>query len=175
MRILRVAVPVLFAAGLVVVGLVFFTGLQPGAQTTVVGSEAAVRAAVAQRPKRVCFNDNNPCAWVTVVAGELVAFNTNGPLAQEYGRAGVGWCASSGWFGSNVTGSRYDQHGTVADGPAPRGLDRFAVTVDDQAQVVIDFTQLTAGVQAAQAPQPQPPAGPHCTTIPFDRDADLKL
>ena len=173
MRILRIALPLLFAAGIGVVALVFFTGLRPGPQTTVLGRESAVRSAVEDRPRRVCFNDNNPCAWITVVRERLVAFNTNGPLPQEYGRAGIGWCPSSGWFGANATGSRFDQDGTIARGPAPRGLDRFAVTVDQLGRVVVDFAQLTAGVQADQVREVREPVGPHCETIPFDRDADL--
>jgi hypothetical protein len=39
----------------------------------------------------------------------------------------------------------------------------------------IDFFSLTAGLQAEQVSTVVPPAGPHCPTIPFDRDADLRL
>jgi hypothetical protein len=172
-RVLRFALPALFFAGIVVVGAVFFSGLRPGPQSQAIGTEEAVRRAVADRPRRVCFNDNNPCAWLTVVDGELVAFNTNGPLPQEFGRAGVGWCPSSQWFGANGTGSRFDQAGRVARGPAPRGLDRFALRADAAGVLRIDFTELTTGVLAELTDTVTPPAGPHCDTIPFDRDADL--
>ena len=174
-RILRWALPLLFTSAALVVGAVFFTSLQPGPQVEVVGAESAIRAAVAERPKRVCFHDNNPCAWLTVVRGRLVAFNTNGPLPQEYGRDGVGWCSSSGWFGANATGSRFDQEGRVAGGPAPRGLDRYGLRVDDAGMVTVVFTELTSGALAGQVTQVTPPAGPHCGQIPFDRDADLDL
>ena len=172
-RIIRIALPVLFFAGLGVVVFVFFAGLRADPQAQAIGPENLVRAAVAERPRRVCFNGNNPCAWITVIDSRLTAFNTNGPLPQEYGRAGVGWCPTSGWFGANATGSRWDQRGQVAARPAPRGLDRFALRVDDAGIVHISFTELTTGIQAALAPPPEPPAGPHCDTIPFDRDADL--
>jgi hypothetical protein len=110
-----------------------------------------------------------------VVDGRLVAFNTNGPLPQEYGRAGVGWCATSGWFGANATGSRFDQVGKVARGPAPRGLDRFGLRVDEAGLVHINFAELTTGTLADQTRDLAEPTGPHCDTIPFDRDADLDL
>lgn len=171
-RRIRIALPLVFFAAIVVIGTIFFQGLQPGEQHEVIGPEAQVRAAVAQRPKRVCLNGNNPCAWITTVDGHLVAFSTNGPLPQEYGRDGVGWCASSRWFGANVTGSRFDQRGRPVGGPAPRGLDRFGVSVDDGV-VRVNFTALTTGLQRDQVREETPPEGPHCPTIPFDRDADL--
>jgi hypothetical protein len=172
-RVLRYALPLVFFAGLVTVAAVFFNGLRPGAQASVVGPEAAVRVAVAERPKRVCFHDNNPCAWITLVDGELRAFNTNGPLPQEYGRSGVSWCPSSGYFGANATGSRYDAHGRLVRGPAPRGLDRFELQIDDQGNVVVDWERLTTGSLGSD--EAARPRGPDCDTIPFDRDADLEL
>lgn len=173
-RRLRVALPAVFFTAVAVIGLVFFFSLQPGDQSEDVGGIDAVRSAVTQRPHRVCLNGNNPCAWLTLVDGEVVAFNTSGPLPQEYGRDGVRWCPTSGWFGANATGSRFDQRGQVARGPAPRGLDRFGIHVED-GRVVVDFTELTAGVQRGQVVDLTPPAGPECDTIPFDRDADLVL
>jgi hypothetical protein len=174
-RILRVALPAVFFAGAAAVVAVFFAGLDPGSGRQVVGREDAVRAAVIGRPRRVCYEGAQPCAWLTVVGDRLVAFNTNGPLPQEYGRQGIGWCPSSGGFGANATGSRFDAAGNVVRGPAPRGLDRFTVLRDNGGMLRIDFFSLTAGLQAEQVSTVVPPAGPHCPTIPFDRDADLRL
>ena len=173
-RRLRVALPLVFFAAVAVVVAVFFAGLRPGRQYETVGAEPAVAARVSERPKRVCLNGNNPCAWLALVDGRLVAFNTNGPLPQEYGRDGIGWCPSSGWFGANATGSRFDQQGRVVKGPAPRSLDRFRVEVRG-GQVRVHFTELTAGVQAEQVRATTAPTGPDCSTIPFDRNADLQL
>jgi hypothetical protein len=173
-RRIRLALPLVFFTALGVIAVIFFQGLQPGEQHEVLGREASVRAAVADRPRRVCLNDNNPCAWVTLVGDRLVAFNTNGPLPQEYGRDGIGWCPSSAWFGANATGSRFDQQGRVAGGPAPRGLDRFEVSVR-AGEIVVDFTQLTSGLQRDQVRQITPPAGQDCSQIPFDRAADLTI
>jgi hypothetical protein len=174
-RAFRIGLPLLVLAGIAVVVLVFSVGLSPGPQETVVGPVEVVRSAVVRRPQRVCFHDNNPCAWLTLRGGGLVAFNTNGPLPQEYGREGVGWCETSGWFGSNATGSRYDQQGRLARGPAQRGLDRFALRIDDAGRLVVDFQQLTAGEPGYTSGPPQPPDGPDCEPIPFDRRADLRL
>ena len=175
-RILRVAVPLLALAGVAVIGLVFFTSLSPGGSSVTVGPAEEIADAVAERPRRVCFNGTNPCAWLTVVDGEVVAFNTNGPLAEEYGRQGVGWCATSGWFGANSTGSRWDQRGLVVRGPAPRSLDRFTTDVVD-GDLVIRFANLNAGLAEWQL-EPDDltdPDGPQCEEIPFDRDPDLAL
>jgi hypothetical protein len=174
-RMLRLAVPALFAAAAIVVGAIFFVALAPGSGVQVVGAEADVRAAVAERPHRVCRDARLPCAWLTVVDGRLLALNTSGPIREEFGRLGVSWCPSSGYFGSNVSGSRYDQAGTLVSGPSIRGLDRFHVRLDDEAQVVVDFTSLTAGRRAGYQREILPPAGPDCDEIPFDRDADLDL
>lgn len=172
--ILRVAVPLVALAGIAAIVWVFFSGLSPGGSDVVVGQVSDITDAVADRPRRVCFNGTNPCAWVTLVDGELVAFNTNGPLAEEYGRQGVGWCATSGWFGANSTGSRWDQDGLIVSGPAPRSLDRFTTAVDADQNLIIDFASLTAGLAEWQVDgDTTPAAGPECSEIPFDRDPDL--
>ncbi len=173
-RRIRFGLPLVFFAALAVVIAMFSVGLSPGRQYEVVGRESAVVAAVRDRPKRVCLNDNNPCAWLTLVGDRLVAFNTSGPLPQEYGPDGVRWCPSSGWFGANTTGSRFDQAGHVVQGPAPRSLDRYGLDVR-AGEVVVDFTKLTTGLQAEQIEQITPADGPDCETIPFDREADLAL
>lgn len=161
--------------GVVAVGAVFVRGLDPASGVAILGDEAAVRAAVADRPLRVCYRDEGPCAWLTVVEGRLLALSTSGPLPAEYGRQGVGWCPSSGWFGANGTGSRYDHAGRVVRGPAFRSLDRFGVVVDARGRIVVDFADLSAGVRSEQVHDALPPDGPDCASVPFDRDPDLRL
>jgi hypothetical protein len=172
-RVLRIAVPGLFVAGILLVLAVFAVALRPARQVMDLGPEATVRAAVAERPKRVCLGGNLPCAWVTVVDGTLLALNTSGPLREEFGRQGVGWCPTSGYFGSNALGTRYDQQGHVVAGPAPRGLDRYRLRLDAGGHVILDFRSLTAGLQAFRTRAVRAPLGPDCPTIPFDREADL--
>lgn len=174
-RVLRAALPLVVVAGLMVTAAIFWRGLDPPSGRVAVGPEREVRAAVADRPHRVCLGGNLPCAWLTVAEGRLLALNTAGPLREEYGRAGVSWCPTSGYFGSNSLGSRFDQAGRLVRGPAPRGMDRFAVRVDADGQVVVDFTDLTTGLQAARVDGVLPPDGEDCEEIPFDREADLRL
>lgn len=173
-RRLRVLIPTTFCLALTGVVAMFFIGLNPGDTVELVGPETEVRRAVAERPHRVCYRSAAPCAWLTLVDDELLALNTAGPLGEEYGRQGVGWCPSSGGFGANSTGSRFDAAGTVVRGPAPRGLDRFAVVVDAEGLLRVDFSTLRTGTQAANATA-LPPGGPDCQQIPFDREADLRL
>ena len=45
-------------------------------------------------------------------------------------------CVSSQWFECPCHGSQYNQVGEKKGGPAPRGMDRFAVTVDASGDVV---------------------------------------
>jgi hypothetical protein len=174
-HVLRLAIPALVVAGLLVTAAVFWRGLDPPSGRLVVGPEDAVRAAISDRPHRVCLNDLLPCAWLTVVDGRLLALNTAGPLREEYGKAGVTWCPSSGYYGSNSLGSRFDQAGTLVRGPAPRGMDRFDVRVGDDGMVVVNFLDLTTGRQARHVEEVHPPDGPDCAEIPFDREADLRL
>lgn len=174
-RILRVAIPLLAILGVMVVGAVFYSGLRPSTTSMVLGDEAQIRSLVSDEPRRVCLNDNNPCAWLTVVGDRLVAFNTNGPLPEEYGRLGVSWCPTSGYFGANSTGSRWDQQGRLVEGPSIRSLDRFTLLTDQQGNVVIDFASLSAGIADFQVDEVSPPDGPDCAEIPFDRDPDLDL
>jgi len=42
----------------------------------------------------------------------------------------VPWCPSSQWFECPCHGSKYNRVGEKKAGPAPRGLDRFAFTID---------------------------------------------
>lgn len=172
-RFARIVIPAAALAALAVVVAVFAAGLSPGSSRVVLGDESLVRAVVAERPRRVCWHGASPCAWVTVVGDRLLALSTSGPLPQERGRHGVGWCPSSGRFANDTSGSVFDAAGRVVDGPAPRGLDRYTLLVHD-GQVTLDFSSLETGVQAGRADL-LPPGGPPCSTTPFDRSPELTL
>jgi cytochrome b6-f complex iron-sulfur subunit len=73
----------------------------------------------------------------------------------------VPWCASSQWFECPCHGSRYNRWGEFEGSPAPRGLDRFAVTVDD-GMVIIDTSTIIEGPTRQGGILTQPPAGPNC-------------
>lgn len=74
----------------------------------------------------------------------------------------VPWCASSSWFECPCHGSRYNVWGEYQFGPAPRGLDRFPVSVEE-GRVFIDTSTIVTGPSRASGTLSQPPAGPHCT------------
>lgn len=70
-------------------------------------------------------------------------------------------CESSQGFECPCHGSKYNRHGEYEDGPAPRNLDRFAVSVDAAGQLVIDTGTV---VQSARSKNKTAsfPQGPFC-------------
>ena len=73
----------------------------------------------------------------------------------------VPWCASSHWFECPCHGSRYNSWGEYRFGPAPRGLDRFTVTMEE-GKVVVDTATVITGPSRQTLVRNQPPEGPHC-------------
>jgi cytochrome b6-f complex iron-sulfur subunit len=73
----------------------------------------------------------------------------------------VPWCKSSQWFECPCHGSQYNRVGEKKGGPAPRGLDRFAVSVDN-GTIVIDTGQRSDGPPVGINTTGQELEGPHC-------------
>ena len=73
----------------------------------------------------------------------------------------VPWCESSQWFECPCHGSRYNRWGEWQGGPAPRGLDRFALEIRDGV-VVVDTANVVTGPPRTAAMLDQPPEGPSC-------------
>jgi len=73
----------------------------------------------------------------------------------------VPWCAESQWWECPCHGSKYNRWGEWQEGPAPRGLDRFAV-LEVEGQIVIDTSAVISGPSRSAAVLNQPPEGPHC-------------
>jgi cytochrome b6-f complex iron-sulfur subunit len=73
----------------------------------------------------------------------------------------VPWCKSSQWFECPCHGSQYNRVGEKKAGPAPRGLDRFAVSVEGGI-VVVDTGQRVDGPKIGVNTTGQEPEGPHC-------------
>lgn len=92
-----------------------------------------------------------------VVAGGLMA------LWQRCVHLGcrVPECQSSQGFECPCHGSRYNYHGEYEDGPAPRNLDRFVVSVDDDRNLVVDTGQV---IQTSRSlvKSTEYPRGPSC-------------
>lgn len=75
----------------------------------------------------------------------------------------VPWCETSRWWECPCHGSQYNRWGEWQDGPAPRGLDRFRTSVDDNGVLLVDTSEIITGPARQQQALDQPPDGPHCT------------
>lgn len=73
----------------------------------------------------------------------------------------VPWCVSSQWFECPCHGSQYNRVGEKKGGPAPRGLDRFAVSVDG-GNVTVDTKTVFVGPPIGTNTTGQEAEGPHC-------------
>lgn len=70
-------------------------------------------------------------------------------------------CTSSQWFECPCHGSQYNRAGEKKGGPAPRGMDRFGVTVTDGA-VLVDTGTIFPGPPIGTNTTGQEAEGPHC-------------
>ena len=72
-------------------------------------------------------------------------------------------CVSSQWFECPCHGSQYNRVGEKRGGPAPRGMDRFGVTITG-GEVTIDTGAIFQGPAIGTNTTGQEPEGPHCVT-----------
>jgi cytochrome b6-f complex iron-sulfur subunit len=86
------------------------------------------------------------------------------PLYQRCVHLGcrVPWCTQSQWFECPCHGSKYNHAGEYQLGPAPRGLDRFAITIDQGGNVSVDTSQIILGPPRGTNTIDEPPQGPFC-------------
>ena len=73
----------------------------------------------------------------------------------------VPWCQTSQWFECPCHGSRYNRWAEYRGGPAPRGLDRFSVAIEN-GNVIVDTSAIIEGPSRQAAVLDQPPEGPSC-------------
>ena len=71
-------------------------------------------------------------------------------------------CKSSQWFECPCHGSQYNRSGEKKAGPAPRGMDHFAVTVGSTGDVIIDTSTVFVGAANGTNTTGQEAEGPHC-------------
>ena len=71
-------------------------------------------------------------------------------------------CKSSQWFECPCHGSQYNRSGEKKAGPAPRGMDHFAVTVGSTGDVIIDTSTVFVGAAIGTNTTGQEAEGPHC-------------
>jgi cytochrome b6-f complex iron-sulfur subunit len=76
----------------------------------------------------------------------------------------VPFCAQSQWFECPCHGSKYNNAGEYRDGPAPRGMDRFAVMVQN-GTVQVDTSLVVEGPPRGINTTKQDPEGPFCVDI----------
>lgn len=98
-------------------------------------------------------------AYLTKEGDEVIALSWRCPHLG----CRVPWCDSSKEFECPCHGSVFNRVGEYREGPAPRGMDRFAVTVEDGV-VVIDPSTVISGPPPGEETIDEPPAGPRCTT-----------
>ena len=102
-----------------------------------------------------------------VSAGRLFVVNANDyvfALSQKCPHLGcqVPFCESSGRFECPCHGSIYDLGGEWIAGPAPRGMDRYEVTLDGDNVVVDTGVAEDRARRAAPRTSSRPPKGPSC-------------
>lgn len=120
-------------------------------------------------------------AWVTEYPKEAlskakVAYGKQGPvlagmqaglvaLYQKCPHLGcrVPTCTSSQWFECPCHGSQYNRVGEKKGGPAPRGMDRFGVSMANEI-LVIDTGAVFGGPAIGTNTTGQEAEGPHCFT-----------
>jgi len=73
----------------------------------------------------------------------------------------VPWCKTSQWYECPCHGSQYNRVGEKKGGPAPRGMDRFAATVENGI-VVVDTKTVIPGPPIGTNTTGQESEGPHC-------------
>jgi cytochrome b6-f complex iron-sulfur subunit len=85
------------------------------------------------------------------------------PLYQRCVHLGcrVPFCNSSKWFECPCHGSKYNIAGEYKLGPAPRGLDRFQMTIEGD-QVIVDTSEIVLGPPRGTDTILQPRQGAFC-------------
>jgi len=76
----------------------------------------------------------------------------------------VPWCQTSQWFECPCHGSKYSRVGEKVGGPAPRGLDRWAVEING-GNVTINTGLGFLGPRIGTNTTGQGAEGPHCTAL----------
>ena len=86
------------------------------------------------------------------------------PLYQRCVHLGcrVPFCVSSKWFECPCHGSKYNEAGEYQLGPAPRGMDRFKITIDSSGNVLVDTSQIILGPARGTNTIHEPAQGPFC-------------
>lgn len=71
-------------------------------------------------------------------------------------------CVSSQWFECPCHGSQYNRVGEKRGGPAPRGMDRFSMSVNDNGELLVDTGSIIQGPPIGTNTTGQEAEGPNC-------------
>jgi cytochrome b6-f complex iron-sulfur subunit len=101
-----------------------------------------------------------------ITAGRLWVANTGSrifAISQKCPHLGcrVPFCESSGRFECPCHGSKYDIGGEWVEGPAPRGMDRYQLTLQGDT-LVVDTSKLITGPGRGAKLYLKPVKGPSC-------------
>lgn len=101
-----------------------------------------------------------------ITAGRLFIANTGTrifAISQKCPHLGcrVPFCESSGHFECPCHGSKYDIGGEWVEGPAPRGMDRYVLTLQGDT-LVVDTSKLITGPSRGAKRYFKPAKGPSC-------------
>ncbi|MEO8475593.1 MAG: Rieske 2Fe-2S domain-containing protein [Actinomycetota bacterium] len=86
------------------------------------------------------------------------------PLYQKCVHLGcrVPFCGTSKWFECPCHGSKYSEAGEYKLGPAPRGMDRFKITIDGSGNILVDTAVPVLGPPRGTDTTKQAPQGAFC-------------
>jgi cytochrome b6-f complex iron-sulfur subunit len=87
-----------------------------------------------------------------------------GALYQKCPHLGcrVPWCLSSQWFECPCHGSQYNRVGEKKGGPAPRGMDRFSISLNGDGSMSVNTATVYEGPPIGTNTTGQEAEGPHC-------------
>lgn len=97
-------------------------------------------------------------AYLVRIEGQIVA------ISEKCTHLGcrVPYCASSNQFECPCHGSVFNRAGEFRAGPAPRGMDRYPIEVDETGMIYIDTSTKEDGPAPGGETIDEPKAGPSC-------------
>jgi cytochrome b6-f complex iron-sulfur subunit len=96
-------------------------------------------------------------SYLTKIDGEVIALSEKCPHLG----CRVPWCESSGQFECPCHGSVFNRAGEYRAGPAPTGMDRYPVAIEDGI-VQVDTGSLETGPPIGEETLDEPVRGPSC-------------
>jgi cytochrome b6-f complex iron-sulfur subunit len=123
-----------------------------GGKVRAVSADAVTAGTVVEVPAARAY-------LTTDAAGEVIA------LSEKCTHLGcrVPFCSSSGQFECPCHGSVFNRVGEYRAGPAPHGMDRYPVIIEE-GMVVIDTSGTTKGPSPGSESIDEPPSGPTCAS-----------